>query len=64
MILRATGDTELFEFFKETIFEMYALSKCDKILRLCNWFSGFLFFSNSFNQTNISNKLRYTPPFK
>ncbi len=53
----------VFEFFKETIFEMYIMSKSKKILRLCTWFSGFLFFSNSNNQTNIKNKLRYYPPF-
>jgi hypothetical protein len=57
-------DEKLMKFFKETIFEMYVMSKSEKILRLCNWFSGFLFFSNSFNQTNIPNKQRYFPPFK
>lgn len=57
-------DDELFEFFKETLFDMYALSKSEKILRLGTWFSGFLFFSCTFNQTNISNKLRYYPPFR
>lgn len=58
------SDEKLLEFFAETLFEMYVLSKSEKILRLCNWFSGFLFFSNSFNQTNISNKVRYHPPFR
>jgi len=57
-------DEKLMKFFKETIFEMYVMSKSEKILRLCNWFSGFLFFSNSFNQTNIPNKQRYFPPFR
>lgn len=57
-------DDKLMRFFKETIFEMYIMSKSEKILRLCNWFSGFLFFSNSFNQTKISNKKRYFPPFR
>jgi len=56
-------DETLMDFFKETIFEMYVLSKSEKILRLCDWFSGFLFFSNSYNQTNISNKDRYYPSF-
>lgn len=57
-------DDKLLEFFKETLFDMYALSKAEKILRLGHWFSGFLFFSNSYNQTGISNKLRYYPPFR
>jgi hypothetical protein len=50
---------KLMEFFKETIFEMYVISKSEKILTLCYWFSSFLFFSSSYNQTSISNKLRY-----
>lgn len=52
-------DDTLMEFFKNTIFEMYALSKSEKILRLGRWFSSFLFFSTSYNQTNIPNKKRY-----
>jgi hypothetical protein len=57
-------DEKLYDFFKETIFDMYTLSKSDKILRVgIQWFSGFLFFSSSFNQTSISNKLRYVPTY-
>jgi hypothetical protein len=52
-------DDKLMEFFKETIFEMYVLSKSEKILRLCSWISGFLFFAITYNQTNISNKERF-----
>lgn len=52
-------DETLMDFFKNTIFEMYVLSKSEKILRLGKWFSSFLFFSNTYNQTNKSNKERY-----
>lgn len=56
-------DEKLLGYLKETVFEMYALSKSEKILRISGWFSNFLFFSNTFNQTEISNKYRYFPPY-
>jgi hypothetical protein len=56
-------DEKLLSYLKETVFEMYALSKSDKILRISGWFSNFLFFSNTFNQTKISNKDRYFPSY-
>jgi hypothetical protein len=55
------NDDELFEILKETLCDAYALSKCEKIYRIANWFSGFLSFSCLYNQTNVSNKLRYYP---
>jgi hypothetical protein len=57
------NDDTLLEYLKETVFEMYALSKSKKILRISGWFSNFLFFSNTFNQTKISNKDRYFPSY-
>ena len=57
------NDDELFEILKETLCDAYALSKCEKIYRIANWFSGFLSFSCLYNQTNISNKLRYYPEY-
>jgi hypothetical protein len=57
------SDNELLDYMNEVVFEMYALSKAEKIMRICNWFSNFLFFSNTYNQTQISNKNRYYPPY-
>jgi hypothetical protein len=57
------NDNELLEYMNEVVFEMYAMSKSEKILRICGWFSNFLFFSNICNQTNVDNKLRYYPPY-
>ena len=57
------NDDELFEILKETLCDMYLLSKCEKIYRISNWFSAFLSFSCLYNQTNISNKLRYDPEY-
>jgi hypothetical protein len=57
------NDDELFEILKETLCDAYALSKCEKIYRIANWFSGFLSFSCLYNQTNVSNKLRYYPEY-
>lgn len=57
------NDEELLNYLKETIFEMYAISKSEKIYRISGWFSNFLFFSNTFNQTKISNLDRYYPSF-
>lgn len=54
-------DDELYEILKESLCDMYLLSKCKKIFRIANWFSAFLSFSCLFNQTNISNKLRFDP---
>ena len=45
--------------FRETC-TLY-INKCEKIYRIANWFSGFLSFSCLYNQTNVSNKLRYYP---
>jgi hypothetical protein len=56
-------DDELFEILKETLCDMYLLSKCEKVYRISNWFSAFLSFSCLYNQTNISNKLRYYPEY-
>ena len=63
--VRAMGfnDDELVEYMNEVVFEMYALTKSKKIMRICNWFSNFLFMSCTYNQTPISNKERYFPPF-
>jgi hypothetical protein len=55
------NDDELFEILKETLCDMYLLSKCEKIYRIAGWFSAFLSFSCLYNQTNISNRLRYYP---
>ena len=57
------NDDELFEILKETLCDMYLLSKCEKIYRIANWFSAFLSFSCLYNQTNVSNKLRYYPEY-
>lgn len=56
-------DEKLLNYLKETVFEMYALSKSEKILRISGWFSNFLFFSNTFNQTEILNNHRYFPSY-
>lgn len=58
------SDEVLLNYLFETFFEMYALTKAEKIYRVCPWFSNFLFLSNTFNQTNISNTLRYVPPYR
>ena len=55
------NDDILFEHLKETLCDMYFLSKCETIYRVANWFSGFLFFACTFNQTNISNRVRFIP---
>ena len=55
------NDDELFTYFKETLCDMYCLSKCKKIYRIANWFSGFLFFSCTFNQTSVPNLERFIP---
>ena len=52
-------DEELIYFFKSTLFEMYAMSKSEKIFRICSWWSVFLFFSASYNQTKLSNNIRF-----
>ena len=57
------NDDELFEILKETLCDMYLLSKCEKIYRIANWFSAFLSFSCLYNQTNVSNTLRYYPKY-
>ena len=57
------NDDSLFEILKETLCDMYILSKCEKIYRIANWFSAFLSFSCLYNQTNVSNKLRYYPEY-
>ena len=54
-------DNDLFEHLKETLSDMYCLSKCDKIYRIANWFSGFLFFACTFNQSNTPNTQRFIP---
>jgi hypothetical protein len=54
-------DDELFIHLKETLSDMYCLSKCEKIYRYANWFSGFLFFSCTYNQTEKSNRVRFIP---
>ena len=56
-------DERLLNYFKETLFEMYAFSKAKKIYHICSWFSNFLFYSTTYNQTNLSNKDRYFPPY-
>lgn len=57
------NDDQLYEILKESLCDMYLLSKCKKIFRIANWFSAFLSFSCLFNQTNISNKLRFDPEY-
>jgi hypothetical protein len=57
------NDDDLFEILKETLCDMYLLSKCEKIYRIANWFSAFLSFSCLYNQTNVSNTLRYYPEY-
>ena len=57
------NDDELFEILKETLCDMYLLSKCEKIYRIANYFSAFLSFSCLYNQTNVSNTLRYYPKY-
>ena len=54
-------DDELFNILKETLCDMYLLSKCEKIYRISDWFSGFLSFACLFNQTNVPNTLRFFP---
>lgn len=55
------NDDVLFEHLKETLCDMYLLSKCETIYRIANWFSGFLFFACTYNQTNVSNRVRFIP---
>jgi len=57
------SDDELLNYMNEVVFEMYAISKSEKIMRICGWFSNFLFFANTYNQTNVDNKSRYFPPY-
>ena len=57
------NEEELFQILKETVCDMYLLSKCKKIYRIANWFSAFLSFSCLYNQTNVSNTLRYYPNY-
>lgn len=58
-------DVKLNEYLKEICFEMFLSSFSKKIYRVgCTWFSNFLFFSCTYNQTNFSNKIRFIPPFK
>jgi len=54
-------DEELFDILKESLCDMYMHSKSEKIYRIANWFSGFLSFSCLYNQTDISNRLRFYP---
>ena len=57
-------DDELVEYLKEISFEMNLISKSKEIYRLgVSWFSNFLFHSCTFNQTNLTNKERYFPPY-
>jgi len=57
-------DDELVPYLKEISFEMNLISKSKEIYRLgCSWFSNFLFHSCTFNQTNLTNKERYFPPY-
>ena len=57
-------DDELVSYLKEISFEMNLISKSKEIYRLgVSWFSNFLFHSCTFNQTNLSNKDRYFPPY-
>jgi len=55
------NDDALFEILRETIFDMFLLSKCEKIYRIANWFSAFLSFACLYNQTDVSNRLRFYP---
>ena len=57
------SDDELFEILKETLCDMYLLSKCKKIYRIANWFSGFLSFSCLYNQTGVPNHSRFIPEY-
>jgi hypothetical protein len=61
--IRSMGldDEKLFEILRESLYDMYLHSKSTKIYRISNWFSGFLSFSCLFNQTDISNRLRFYP---
>ena len=54
-------DEGLFEILKESLCDMYFLSKCEKIYRISDWFSGFLSFACLYNQTNVPNTLRFIP---
>jgi hypothetical protein len=56
-------DDILYEYLKETIFDMYMLSTCKQIYRIANWFSGFLFFTCTFNNTGIPNQERFIPKY-
>jgi len=56
-------DDILYEYLKETIFDMYMLSTCKQIYRIANWFSGFLFFTCTFNNTGIPNQERFIPEY-
>jgi hypothetical protein len=54
-------DEALFDILKESLCDMYLLSKCEKIYRISDWFSAFLSFSCLYNQTNVPNTLRFLP---
>lgn len=56
-------DDELLIMLNEILSDMYALSKCEKIYRIADWFSAFLSFSCLYNQTAVSNKNRFIPNY-
>lgn len=55
------SENERFEILKQTLCDMYLLSKCEKIYRIANWFSAFLSFACLYNQTKVSNRDRFFP---
>lgn len=61
-VMNLTDDV-LYDYLKETIFDMYMLSTCKQIYRIANWFSGFLFFTCTFNNTGIPNQDRFIPKY-
>jgi hypothetical protein len=61
-VMNLTDDV-LYDYLKETIFDMYMLSTCKQIYRIANWFSGFLFFTCTFNNTGTPNQDRFIPKY-
>jgi len=54
---------KLKEYFFETIFDMYLISKATKIVRTGSWFSTFFFLGCTYNQTDLPNLKRFIPEF-
>lgn len=57
------NNDQLKEYFFETIFDMYLITKAKKIVRTGSWFSTFFFLGCTYNQTGLPNLKRFIPEF-